>query len=111
MVKEYQTSMLVKKMDIYHLMSYDKQIEGEKLKERKVRESNRAMFDGGFSNATSGSGGGHFLQGQRSQGHGSSQFLNQRFDNNRVSYLKSQGSGGPTFPSMPNVGEIMWATI
>lgn len=42
-----------------------KHIESEKLKERRMRVSKRAQFEGGFSNARSGGGSGRPQQGQR----------------------------------------------
>lgn len=36
-MKKCQTAMFVKEIDISQLMTYDKQIEGEKLKEKKKR--------------------------------------------------------------------------
>lgn len=44
--KEYKIALLVKEMDIFHLISYAKQIEEEKLREPS-RESKRAQVDGG----------------------------------------------------------------
>lgn len=39
--------MLEKEMDISWLMSYAKKIEGEKIKERRVREYKRAQSEDG----------------------------------------------------------------
>lgn len=61
-VKECRTSNLVKEMEIFWFMTYTKQIEGEKLKEKRVTESKRAQFEGGFSNSRSSDGSGHFQQ-------------------------------------------------
>lgn len=52
-VKVCHTATLMKEMDISWLMTYDKQIEGEKLKKSRVRESKRAQFKVEFSNARS----------------------------------------------------------
>ena len=50
-VKECSTAMLIRDMDISRIMTYAEQIEGEKLKERRVYEPKRARYDGGFSNS------------------------------------------------------------
>ena len=41
MVKEYETAMLIKEMDLFRFMVHDQQIEEEKLKE-KERENKKA---------------------------------------------------------------------
>lgn len=46
-------------------MTCDKQIEGENLKERRVRESKRCYFEGGFSNSKIDGVSGLFQQGQK----------------------------------------------
>lgn len=62
-IKECHTTMLIKEMDISRLMTYAKQIKGEKLRERRMRDSKRARFEAGLSN--SGGGSGNDLGGQR----------------------------------------------
>lgn len=69
-------------------MTYDKQIEGEKLKERTVIESKRCYFEGGFSNSKIDGVSGLFQQGQKLQSQGLSQASNQTFDKDRVSYSR-----------------------
>lgn len=44
--KECHAAMLLKDMDIFWLMAYADQIEGEKLTKRKIRESKRDHFEG-----------------------------------------------------------------
>lgn len=51
--------MLIKKMDISQLITYADQIKGEKLKEKRIRESKRTQFNNGFSNARSSGGNGY----------------------------------------------------
>lgn len=46
--------MIIKEMNVSWIMTYVKYIEGEKLKERRMRESKRPRFDGGFSNTRNG---------------------------------------------------------
>lgn len=50
-IKECQTAMLLKEINISWLITYAENIEDDKIKERKVRESKRAWFKCGFFNA------------------------------------------------------------
>ncbi|XP_055814139.1 uncharacterized protein LOC129883522 [Solanum dulcamara] len=88
------------------LMNYAEQIEGEKLKEWKVREFKRDLYKDGFSQPKFGGGNGRFQQSQRFQGQGSLQALGQRFDKDRASNPKAQGCSarGPTFPKCTECG-------
>ncbi|WMV55251.1 hypothetical protein MTR67_048636 [Solanum verrucosum] len=53
-VKKFCTAMLIKEMDISHLMIHAQQVEEDKLKERS-REAKRAKFDDGGNDGGNGS--------------------------------------------------------
>lgn len=73
--------MLIKKIDISRLMCYVEKIEGKKLKERRMKESKRAQFDGRFCNARNIGGNGLPQQVQRFQGQGSNKITNPMVSN------------------------------
>lgn len=50
-------------MDISCFMTYAEKMEGEMLRERRMRESKRAQFEGEFSNSMIVGGNGRFQQG------------------------------------------------
>ncbi|MDV3181163.1 MAG: hypothetical protein Q8830_02950 [Candidatus Phytoplasma australasiaticum] len=77
--------MLIDNMDLYHLMTYAEQLEGEKHKKKKRNgESKKAFFEGGFQNSKSG----RFPQGQKFQGQGYSSAPNKRFGNDNLRFPK-----------------------
>ncbi|XP_055822029.1 uncharacterized protein LOC129890515 [Solanum dulcamara] len=70
--------MLIKEVDISWLITFTEQIEGEKLKEMRMRNSKKAWNEGGFSNARSDGGSGHFQQGKcsgKKKSHGGRYFI------------------------------------
>ncbi|XP_055800397.1 uncharacterized protein LOC129869821 [Solanum dulcamara] len=89
--KEKMAAYQLREIDISQLMTYVEQLEGEKLEERRMRESKRARFEDGSSNAKTSEDNGHSQQGQRFQCQGSPRTSGQSFDKYRVSYLKVQG--------------------
>ncbi|XP_055818539.1 uncharacterized protein LOC129887455 [Solanum dulcamara] len=83
--KECRTTMLVKEMNISRLLTFAKQIKGEKLKQIRMRDSKRARYEGGFSNARTVGSSGRSHQGQSSR---------KKFAKDRVPYPKAQGERG-----------------
>lgn len=55
--KEFHTANFIKDMDISQLMTYAKKFKGEKLMKRKMRESKRALYEGGLQGAKGGGSG------------------------------------------------------
>lgn len=107
--KECRTTMLVKEMNISRLMIYAKQMEDEMLRERRMRESKRARFDGGFSKSKTNGGNGHVQQGQRYSGQGSSNAPTPRFVNDIVLNPKPHGGvpNAQVFPSCKKCEELI----
>uniref|UniRef100_M1DNE7 Gag-pol protein n=1 Tax=Solanum tuberosum TaxID=4113 RepID=M1DNE7_SOLTU len=64
--KEYHTTILIKEINISHLMTHSQQIQEEKFKERSRESKRTKTTDGVFSHPRSGG-------GNRSEGNGSSE--------------------------------------
>ncbi|XP_055822033.1 uncharacterized protein LOC129890519 [Solanum dulcamara] len=58
-------------IDISRFMTYTEQLEGEKLEEKRMKESKRTRYEDGSSNAKTGEDNGHFQKGQIFQCQGS----------------------------------------
>ena len=71
-----RSAMMIKEMYIARLMTHMDEIEGQNMKEERIREFKRARHEGNFSK--DGGSGGKFPQGQKPN------VLSQRFNKERV---------------------------
>ena len=86
-----RSAMLNSEMDIARLMTHMEEVEGQDMKEQRMREFKRARREGNFSQG--GGNGGKQPQGQRPN------VPNQRF-------IKDKGPMTNTFHHVPSVGKL-----
>ena len=102
--------MLIKKMYISHLMTHAQKIEEEKLRD-KSSESKRARTCHGYFSHSRCGGHVHCQLLNNFSGQGSWKSQAPKFNKDRVSNPKSQGSGGnwyfiPTFQTQESLGTV-----